>query len=218
MTNGCWDYCIFRKVGQLLGGNIKYMVTASAPIDAQVLEFIKIAFCVPVVEGYGLTETSGGASFTQLYDPVIGHVGGPTKAVKWRLKDIPEMNYYSTDKPYPRGELCMQGPSVFSGYFKREDKTKEAFDAEGWFLTGDVVQVYPNGTVKIIDRAKNIFKLSQGEYIAPEKIENCFAMSAKLPQSFVYGDSMKSCCVAVIVTNPDDVKKWATQNSKFLKS
>lgn len=181
------------------------MVTASAPIDAKVLEFLKVAFCCPMIEGYGLTETSGGSSYTKLYDPVIGHVGGPTKAVKWRLKNIPEMNYFATDKPYPRGELCMKGPAIFAGYFKRDDKTAEAFDSEGWFKTGDVVQVYPNGSVRIIDRAKNIFKLSQGEYIAPEKIENCFAMSPILPQSMVYGDSMKSCCVAIIVTNPEHV-------------
>jgi len=65
----------------------------------------------------------------------------------------------------------MKGPTVFQGYYKRPDKTAEAFDAEGWFLSGDVAQVYPNGTLKIIDRSKNLFKLSQGEYIAPEKIE-----------------------------------------------
>jgi len=71
----------------------------------------------------------------------------------------------------------MKGPTVFSGYYKRPDKTKEAFDEQGWFRTGDVALIYPNGTARIIDRAKNIFKLSQGEYIAPEKIENIFGLS-----------------------------------------
>lgn len=91
MTSGCWDCLVFKKLKLILGGNVKYMITASAPIDPNVLEFLKCAFCCPVIEGYGLTETSGGSSFTSLYDPVIGHVGGPTRAVKWRFMDIPEM-------------------------------------------------------------------------------------------------------------------------------
>ena len=121
---------------------------------------MKICFSCPVLEGYGLTETSGGSSVTWRNDPVVGHVGGPLACVKWRLKDVPEMQYLTTDKPYPRDELCMKGPTVFSGYYKRPDKTKEAFDEQGWFRTGDVALIYPNGTARIIDRAKNIFKLS----------------------------------------------------------
>jgi long-chain acyl-CoA synthetase len=209
-TNGCWDALVFKKAKAFLGGKVRYMITASAPIDKAVLEFLKVAFCCPVVEGYGLTETSGGSSFTKIEDPVLGHVGGPTAAVKWRLKDIPEMSYMSTDQPYPRGEICMQGPTIFPGYYMRPDKTEEAFE-DGWFKTGDVAQLYPNGTVKIIDRSKNIFKLSQGEYIAPEKIENIFALCAYVGQTMIYGDSLRSCCVAIIVPNEEKVKAYATE-------
>ena len=92
-----------------------------------------------MLEGYGLSETSGAISATYSNDPLIGHVGGPVKCCKFRLRDIPEMQYFSTDKPYPRGEICMKGPPVFSGYYKRPDKTAEAFDKDGWFLSGDVV-------------------------------------------------------------------------------
>ena len=215
-TSGCYDKLVFRKICDVLGGEVRYMITGSAPIDRQVLEFFKVSFCCPVLEGYGLTEVSGAASLTWAEDPVAGHVGGPLKCIKWRLKDLPEMNYLHTDKPYPRGELCMKGSTVFSGYYKSPIKTAESFDEQGWFKTGDVVMVYPNGSVKIIDRSKNIFKLSQGEYIAPEKIENIFAICPYVAQCMIYGDSLKNCCVMILVPEMGSVKAWADENGKNL--
>lgn len=208
-THGCYDKLVFSKTAAILGGNVRKMVTGSAPIDKAVLEFLKVAFCCPVLEGYGLTESAAGSCITHPDDPLCGHVGGPTEYVKFRLKDLPEMDYRITDKPYPRGEVCMIGPSMFSGYYKREDKTQECHDEEGWFHTGDVGMVYPNGSVKIIDRSKNIFKLSQGEYIAPEKIENIFVLSHFVGQSFVYGDSLKNNVVAIVVPDAVFAKSWA---------
>ena len=152
------------------------MVTGSAPIDLEVLNFLKICFCCPILEGYGLTETSAATSLTDPTDPVSGHVGGPLECSKFRLRDVPEMQYLASDKPYPRGEVQIKGTNVTSGYYLRPDKTAESFDSEGWFCTGDVGMIYPNGSLKIIDRAKNIFKLSQGEYIAPEKLENIYIL------------------------------------------
>jgi len=216
-THGCWDSLVFKKMRALLGGNVRIMVTGSAPIEKQVIDYIKICFSCPLVEGYGLTESSAGSCLMDLEDTVTGHVGGPMESIKIRLKDLPEMNYTSADKPYPRGEICMAGPSIFSGYYKRPDKTAEAFDAEGWFLTGDVGMVFPNGSIKIIDRSKNIFKLSQGEYIAPEKIEQIMSMSPFIAQFFQYGDSFKNCCVAVIVPEEEAIKKWARENSKCIR-
>ena len=99
------------------------MVSASAPIDKDVLDFLKICFCCPIIEAYGLTESSGGSCITDVNDRLAGHVGGPVESVKIRLKDLPEMNYLSSDKPYPRGEICMYGPSIFAGYYKRPDIT-----------------------------------------------------------------------------------------------
>jgi len=211
-TSGCWDKIVFKKISAVLGGRVKYMITGSAPIDPAVIQFLKIAFCVPVLEGYGLTESAAGSVITYPHDPNSGHVGGPIPTMRLRLKDVPDMNYLSTDEPYPRGEVCMKGPTIFKGYYKREDKTAECFDQSGWFCTGDVGMIYPNGTLKIIDRSKNIFKLSQGEYIAPEKMENIFVLSKYVEQSFVYGDSLRHCIVAIIITSEAEAKEFAKEN------
>ena len=99
------------------------------------------------------------------------------KHTAFRLKDLPDMDYRITDQPYPRGEICVRSTCITTGYFMREDKTREAIDDEGFLHTGDVGCVFPNGAIKILDRCKNIFKLSQGEYVAPEKVENIFVQS-----------------------------------------
>ncbi|CDW76486.1 long-chain-fatty-acid--ligase 5 [Stylonychia lemnae] len=213
LTHKFYDTVVFKKLRDLLGGNVNLMVTGSAPIAAEVLNTLKVIFCAPIREGYGQTETSAPATLTHPYDPVSGHVGGPIPSVKIRLRDIPEMEYLSTDQPFPRGEVCFKGPSIFTGYFKADDKTSEAFDADGWLRSGDVGLLYPNGSIKIIDRAKNIFKLSQGEYIAPEKLENVYIQSPFIAQIFVYGDSLQAYLVAIIVVEPSTLKKWAAENS-----
>ena len=100
------------------------------------------------------------------------------------------MDYRITDKPYPRGEICIRSPCVTTGYFMRPDLTREAIDPQGFLHTGDVGMLLPNGALKILDRCKNIFKLSQGEYVAPEKCENIFIQSKFIEQCMVYGDSL----------------------------
>ena len=174
-THSIFDTILFSKTKNLLGGQVRVIVTGSAPISGSVLDFLKVCFCCSVCEGYGLTETCGGSFITFPEDKETGIVGGPVHNVKIRLRDIPEMNYLSTDNP-PRGEICFWGPGVMPGYFMNPEKTKECF-VDGWFLSGDVAVIQPNFSVKIIDRAKNIFKLSQGEYIAPEKLENIYVKS-----------------------------------------
>lgn len=104
VTHGCYDKLVFGKVKALLGGNVKLMLTGSAPMAAEVIDFIKVVFCAPLHEGYGLTETSAASAITFAKDKESGFVGGPLACVKFRTRDIPEMDYYSTDKE-PRGEL-----------------------------------------------------------------------------------------------------------------
>jgi long-chain acyl-CoA synthetase len=153
---------------------MRFMVTASAPISKEVLDMMKIAFACPVIEAYGLSETLGGSNLTLPNDPISGTVGGPCLTYTMKLKDLPHMDYRLTDKPFPRGEILIGGPGNFRGYFNNPEKTAEMLDQDGFVHTGDVGVLYPNGSVKILDRSKNIFKLAQGEYLAPEKLENIY--------------------------------------------
>ena len=190
--HGFYDKVIFKKMKAILGGRVKLMITGSAPIAGDVLDFLKICFSSPICEGYGMTETCAGSVITFQNDPQTGIVGGPLQNVKLRLRDIPEMNYFSQgtqEDPTPKGEVMFWGPSIMQGYFKNPEKTAESFH-DGWLLSGDVGLVYPNGALKIIDRAKNIFKLSQGEYIAPEKLENVYVKSSWVAQVWIHGDSL----------------------------
>jgi long-chain acyl-CoA synthetase len=210
VTHCLWDKIIFKKVKALIGGNVRIMLTGSAPISGEVLDFMKICFCVPMMEGYGMTETSAGSVLTVAADKLSGHVGGPVANVKIRLRDIPEMGYMSTNTP-PQGEVCFWGPSIMKGYFRNEEKTAEAIH-DGWLMSGDVGQVHPNGSIKIIDRAKNIFKLSQGEYLAPEKLENVYVTSPFIAQAWIYGDSLRDFAILIAVVDPDKAAAFAAEH------
>ena len=158
LTHGFYDKVVFKKMKNLLGGKVRMMITGSAPISGEVLDFLKICFSCDICEGYGMTATCAGSCVTFPGDPETGIVGGPLNNVKIRLRDIPEMGYLHTNDP-PKGEICFWGPSIMKGYFRNPEKTKEAFHND-WLLSGDVGQINPNGSIKIVDRAKNIFKLS----------------------------------------------------------
>uniref|UniRef100_A0A7S3KDD5 AMP-dependent synthetase/ligase domain-containing protein n=1 Tax=Euplotes crassus TaxID=5936 RepID=A0A7S3KDD5_EUPCR len=128
-----------------------------------------------------------------------------------KLVDVPEMDYLSTDmrngENYPRGEICFKGGGAFQGYFKEPAKTEETIDKDGWVHTGDIGEIQPDGALRIIDRKKNIFKLSQGEYIAAEKLELIFVKTPLIAQIFVYGDSLQSFLVAIVVPDNEYVDK-----------
>lgn len=125
-----------------------------------------------------------------------------------KLEDVPDMNYFSVNN---EGEICIKGLNVFRGYLKDPEKTQEVLDKDGWLHTGDIGCWLPNGTLKIIDRKKNIFKLAQGEYIAPEKIENIYTRSGPVSQIFIHGDSLRSSLVGVVVPDPDVLPSFAAK-------
>ncbi|XP_041485276.1 long-chain-fatty-acid--CoA ligase 1-like [Lytechinus variegatus] len=203
------DYLVFSKVQALLGGNVTWMITGSAPIAPEALEFFRVVFGVQICEAYGQTECVAGAACTVPGETVAGHVGCPIPCNMMKVVDVPEMGYYAAND---KGEVCVKGPNVFKGYYKNKEKTDEALDADGWLHTGDIGQWLPNGTLKIIDRKKHIYKLAQGEYVAPEKIETVITRSGLIAQAFVYGESLKSSNVAIIVPDEDQIQKYADAN------
>ncbi|PHU10143.1 Long chain acyl-CoA synthetase 7, peroxisomal [Capsicum chinense] len=205
-----WDRLVFNKIKDKLGGRVRILTSGASPLSPDVMEFLKVCFGCQVIEGYGMTETSCVISTMDDTDNLTGHVGSPNPACEIKLVDVPEMSYTSEDEPHPRGEICVRGPIIFEGYYKDEVQTKEVIDDDGWLHTGDIGLWLPGGRLKIIDRKKNIFKLAQGEYIAPEKIENVYAKCKFIAQCFVYGDSFNSSLVAVVCVEPDVLKEWAS--------
>ncbi|XP_076151100.1 long-chain-fatty-acid--CoA ligase 1a isoform X1 [Alosa pseudoharengus] len=201
-----WDTLIFSKVQASLGGRVRLMITGAAPVSPTVLTFLRSALGCQFYEGYGQTECTAGCSMSIPGDWTAGHVGAPLPCNLIKLVDISEMNYLAAKG---EGEVCVKGPNVFQGYLNDPEKTAEAIDKDGWLHTGDIGKWLPNGTLKIIDRKKHIFKLAQGEYIAPEKIENIYTRSDPVAQIFVHGDSLQACLVGVVVPDADFLPGWA---------
>lgn len=205
------DTIVFRKIQKLLGGNIRGIATGSAPISPKVLEFCRIAFGCYVIEGYGQTESTATGFRTNIGEhiPQYGcNVGIPCAAVEYKLIDCPHLNYSVEDLPNPRGEICLRGSIISKGYYKNPEKTKETFDKDGWLRTGDIGEITPNLTLKLVDRVKNIFKLSQGEFVAPDSIESKLS-DVFIEQIFVYGNSLQSYLVAVVVPEEKELIKLA---------
>ncbi|GMS93212.1 hypothetical protein PENTCL1PPCAC_15387, partial [Pristionchus entomophagus] len=200
-----WDKLVFGKLQGALGGRLKIMVTGSAPISDKVLETCRIAFGCTLLEGYGQTETAALAVATWPGDAEGGHCGGPVSSTLIKLSDVPEMNYFAAEG---RGEVCIKGPAVTKGYYKDAEKTAELFDEEGFLHTGDIGCIKDNGSLKIIDRKKHIFKLAQGEYVAPEKIEQIYTRAPPVQQVYVDGDSLERWLIAVVVPETEVLQEW----------
>jgi len=203
-----WDKIVFKKVQALLGGNVTMAVTGAAPIAPEILNVLRAAFGCCIVEGYGQTECAAACSGTMPGDHT-GSVGAPLVCNQIRLDSVEEMNYHASEG---KGEICIRGPNVMKGYFRNDEKTAETIDENGWLHTGDIGTWTESGSLRIIDRKKNIFKLAQGEYIAPEKIENVYIQATPVMQVFVHGDSLEATLVAIVVVDPESFVGWCTEN------
>ncbi|KAM9326307.1 long-chain-fatty-acid--CoA ligase 5 [Gastrophryne carolinensis] len=208
-NDSIWDKLIFKKVQESTGGKVRAIVTGAAPISSSVLSFLRAAMGCQIIEGFGQTECGAACSISTAGDWTAGHVGAPLPCNLMKVVDVVDMNYFASNG---EGEVCVKGPNVFKGYLKDPEKTTEAIDEDGWLHMGDIGKWLPNGTLKIIDRKKNIFKLAQGEYIAPEKIENVYVRSSPVAQVFVHGDSLRSCLVGVVIPDPETLSDFAKKH------
>ncbi|GJN74128.1 AMP-binding enzyme [Purpureocillium lilacinum] len=191
------------------------MISGSAQLDPDVQEFLRAAFANNFAQGWGMTETYAVGSVQMNGDFTLGNVGGPMAATELCLESVPDYDYSVDDKPNPRGELLIRGNAIFKEYYKNPEETQKTLESDGWFHTGDICEVDKFGRFKIIDRKKNVLKLSQGEYISPERIENVYTGSSNVvAMAYVHGDPKESTLVAIFGIDPENFPPFA---SKVLK-
>jgi long-chain acyl-CoA synthetase len=203
-ANGWWyefqlkiaNKLIFSKWREALGGNVKAIVSGAAALQPR-LARVFWAAQIPVLEGYGLTETSPvlAVNYMATGQVEFGTVGPVLEGVELKIAED--------------GEIVCRGDNVMKGYYKDESLTKEVLDAEGWFHTGDIGILTPKGNLKITDRKKEIFKTSGGKYIAPQAMENKFKESIYIEQLMVCGENQKYPA-ALIVPAWEVLLAWAS--------
>ncbi len=184
---------VYQRIHQVLGGRVRYLVSGGAPLSREIAEFFH-AMGVLTLEGYGLTETTPVLTVNRPSAFRFGTVGQPLSGVEVRIAED--------------GEIVARGPNVARGYHRRPVETAEAWDADGWFHTGDIGEIDADGFLRITDRKKDLLKTSGGKYIAPQKIENALKSQPHVSQAVVIGDGRKYC-VGLITLDVEAVRAWA---------
>ncbi|KAK6465705.1 long-chain-fatty-acid--CoA ligase [Scheffersomyces coipomensis] len=210
-------YAPYRSIKEFLGlQNVKWLQTASAPVAPSTLIYLKASLSIGMRQLYGLTETFGAITNSNAYECNPGSCGGISPTGEFKLRNVSDMGYNINEL---KGELLIRGPQVFQGYYHNLEETKNVFDDEEWFHTGDIARIDPQtGRVYIIDRVKNFFKLQQGEYISPEKIENRYLSSNPLiAQLYVHGDSLKNYVVGIVGVEFDKGLKFLNDQCGYNK-
>uniref|UniRef100_A0A8C7J8A5 long-chain-fatty-acid--CoA ligase n=1 Tax=Oncorhynchus kisutch TaxID=8019 RepID=A0A8C7J8A5_ONCKI len=206
---------LFKKVKALLGGNIRMMLSGGAPLSSATQRFMNICFCCPVGQGYGLTETCGAGTITEVADYSTGRVGAPLICCEVKLRDWVEGGYTSQDQPHPRGEIMIGGPNVTMGYYKSEHLNNDFWvDEQGqrWFCTGDVGEIHSDGCLQIVDRKKDLVKLQAGEYVSLGKVESALKNCPLIDNICAYANSDQNYVISFVVPNQKQLTTLANNN------
>lgn len=209
-----YDRMFLPKVRRILGfDNMKCVFTALAPISPATVKYLKAALGIGLAQGYGLTELFGAFSLSEIYEQNPGSCGPPGICSSVRVRELPSLGYTLDDPRGPSGELEIAGAQIFSHYYKNPEETEKTLK-DGWLRSGDVARIdAKTGRIYIVDRVKSFLKLSQGEYVSPEKVENIYLSSNPLlTQCFVHGDSMRHFLVAVVGVEPTKAVQFLTQH------
>jgi fatty acid CoA ligase FadD9 len=175
-----------------LGDRIATLFGGSAPTTPEVRDFVKACFPVTYAEGYGTTEAGGSVTVRDRINRA--------EVLDYRLQDVPELGYYATDKPYPRGELCVKTRLAIPGYFKNPDATATLYDEDGFLRTGDIMEEHGPDHLVYIDRRNDVLKLAHGEFVTLGAVGTTFESHSDLiRQIFVYGSSARAFLLAVVV-------------------
>eukprot|EP00567_Pseudictyota_dubia_P012315 CAMPEP_0197442618 /NCGR_PEP_ID=MMETSP1175-20131217/8593_1 /TAXON_ID=1003142 /ORGANISM="Triceratium dubium, Strain CCMP147" /LENGTH=726 /DNA_ID=CAMNT_0042973129 /DNA_START=225 /DNA_END=2405 /DNA_ORIENTATION=+ len=221
---------VFKKFSKVVGGKLRLALSGGGPLNTEVQEFVRTCFGCPLFQGYGLTETCAGLTIQDPLDLRGAIAGQPIPSVEVRLESCPDiadkggLPYLSTDTKdvegnavHGRGEVLVRGPSMSSGYYTMPGKTKEEWEDDGFFHTGDIGQWMDDGSLRIVDRKKNLVKLKGGEYIAIEKMEMTYGNSkfvdAVAGGICCYGDGDMDRPVALMQLNQAVTMEWAAENA-----
>lgn len=202
------DKLVFGKLKDRVGGRLRYFVSGGAALSKEIEEFFWAAGIV-ILQGYGLTETSPVCNVNRPTQMRFGSVGTVIPNVTCRI-DTSEWEP-AKPRPFPEGEICFKGPNVFQGYWRNEQATEEAFDADGWFHTGDIGYVDDHGFLFITDRKKEIIVMSNGKKVPPQAIENDLKIQPHIAQAMVIGDD-RNYISALLVPNWETLEKFALAN------
>lgn len=206
---------VFNKIRKILGGSLRYVLSGGAPLNPETQRFMNICFCCPVVQGYGLTETCGGATLADEHDLSTGSVGPPLRCNEILLREWKEAGY-SPQNERPQGEILIHGDNVALGYYKNQEKTNEDFitidDKKRWFATGDIGEFREDGSLCIIDRKKDLIKLSHGEYVSLGKVETSLLTNPNIDNICVYGAPHTDFLIALVVPNQKNLETLAEKN------